>query len=139
AAPIIHCVRDPRDTCVSCFMSSILPGPHPYISDLSDLGFAYRQYERLMVHWKHVIPQPILEVGYEGLVDDLEAGSRRIIEFVGLDWHDACLRFHASGRIVRTASYDQVRRPIYRSSIGRYKRFERHLRPLLDALAADPG
>ncbi|MHC4769614.1 MAG: tetratricopeptide repeat-containing sulfotransferase family protein [Planctomycetota bacterium] len=139
AAPIIHCVRDPRDTCVSCFMSSILPGPHPYISDLRDLGFAYGQYERLMEHWKQVVKQPILEVGYEALVDNLEAESRRIIEFVGLGWDDACLRFHASGRIVRTASYEQVRQPIYRSSIGRYKRFERHLGPLLEALAAEPG
>ncbi|MHC4304057.1 MAG: tetratricopeptide repeat-containing sulfotransferase family protein [Planctomycetota bacterium] len=139
AAPIIHCTRDPRDTCVSCYMSSILPGPHPYISDLRDLGFAYRQYERLMAHWKHVIPQPILEVGYEALVDDLEGESRRIIAFLGLDWDDACLRFHASGRIVRTASYEQVRQPIYRSSIGRHQRFENHLGPLLEALAADPA
>jgi hypothetical protein len=136
AAPVIHCVRDPRDTCVSCYMSSILPGPHPYITDLRDLGFAYGQYERLMEHWKRVVTQPILEVGYEALVDDLEAESRRIIEFVGLDWHDACLRFHASGRIVRTASYEQVRRPIYRSSIGRYQRFEQHLGPLMEALRA---
>ena len=75
----------------------------------------------------------------ELFVDDLEAESRRIIEFVGLGWDDACLRFHASGRIVRTASYEQVRQPIYRSSIGRYKRFERHLGPLLEALAADAG
>jgi tetratricopeptide (TPR) repeat protein len=137
AAPIIHCFRDPRDTCVSGYMSSILPGPHPYISDLRDLGFAYGQYRRLMAHWKQVLPQPILEVRYEALVDDLEAESRRIIEFLGLDWHEACLQFHASGRIVRTASYEQVRQPIYRSSIGRYKHFERHLGPLFEALAAD--
>jgi tetratricopeptide (TPR) repeat protein len=135
-APIIHCFRDPRDTCVSCYMSSILPGPHPYISDLGDLGFAHGQHERLMGHWKRVLRQPILEVGYEALVDGLEAEARRIIEFLGLDWDDTCLRFHASGRIVRTASYEQVRQPIYRSSVGRYRRFERHLGPLLEALAA---
>jgi tetratricopeptide (TPR) repeat protein len=136
AAPIIHCVRDPRDTCVSCYMSSIMPASHPYISELADLGFAYGQYLRLMEHWRQAIPQPMLEIGYEALVDDLEGGSRRIVEFLGLDWDDACLRFHASGRIVRTASYEQVRQPIYRSSIGRYKRFERHLGPLLEALPA---
>jgi tetratricopeptide (TPR) repeat protein len=135
AAPIIHCVRDPRDTCISCFTSSILPGPHPYISDLRDLGFAYGQYVRLMEHWKAVVARPMLEVSYEALVDDLEAGARRIIEFVGLEWDDACLRFHDSGRIVRTASYEQVRQPIYRSSIGRYRRYEGHLGPLLEALA----
>jgi tetratricopeptide (TPR) repeat protein len=139
AAPVIHCFRDPRDTCVSCYMSSILPGPHPYISDLGDLGFAYGQYQRLVAHWKQALGQPILDVGYEALVDDLEGESRRIIEFLGLPWDDACLRFHASGRIVRTASYEQVRRPIYRSSIGRHERFERHLGPLLEALAASPS
>jgi hypothetical protein len=116
-------------------MSNILPGPHPYISDLGDLGFAYGRYERLMAHWKHVLRQPILEVGYEALVDNLEGESRRIIEHLGLEWDDACLRFHASGRIVRTASYEQVRRPIYRSSVGRHQRFERHLGPLIEALS----
>ncbi|MHC4273966.1 MAG: tetratricopeptide repeat-containing sulfotransferase family protein [Planctomycetota bacterium] len=135
AAPIIHCFRDPRDTCVSCYMSNILPGPHPYISDLGDLGFAYGRYEQLMAHWKHALRQPILEVGYEALVDNLEGESRRIIEHVGLEWDDACLQFHATGRVVRTASYEQVRQPIYRSSIGRYKRFERHLGALIEALS----
>jgi tetratricopeptide (TPR) repeat protein len=135
AAPIIHCFRDPRDTCVSCYMSSILPRAHPWISDLGDIGFAYGEYQRLIAHWRRVVTQPILEVGYEALVDDLEGESRRIIEFIGLEWDDACLQFHATGRVVRTASYEQVRQPIYRSSIGRYKRFERHLGPLMKALS----
>ncbi|MHC4082784.1 MAG: tetratricopeptide repeat-containing sulfotransferase family protein [Planctomycetota bacterium] len=139
AARIIHCRRDPRDTCVSCYMSGIYPQALPFITDLHNLGFAYRQYERLMEHWSQALPQPILEVVYEAVVDDLEGESRRIIEFCGLDWDDGCLEFHASGRNVRTASYEQVRQPIYRSSIGRYERFERHLGPLLEALAADPG
>ena len=135
-ARIIHCHRDLRDTCLSCYMSGILPGPHPYVSDLGDLGFAYRQYERLMAHWRAVLPQPILDVGYETLVDDLEGETRRIIDFCGLGWDDRCLRFHTSGRIVRTASYEQVRRPLYRTSIGRWKNYERHLGPLLEALGA---
>jgi hypothetical protein len=135
AARIIHCRRDPRDICVSCYMNSILPQGLPYVTDLHNLGFAYRQYERLMEHWSKALAQPMLEVVYEAVVDDLEGEARRIIEFIGLDWDDACLQFHASGRIVRTASYEQVRQPIYRSSIGRYKRFERHLGPLLEALA----
>jgi len=139
AARIIHCRRDPRDTCISCYMSGIYPQTLPFITDLHNLGFAYRQYERLMEHWSSVLTQPILEIVYEAVVDDLEGESRRIIEFCDLDWDDRCLRFHASGRSVRTASYEQVRQPIYRSSIGRYKRFERHLGPLLEALAADPG
>ena len=133
-ATIIHCHRDPRDTCISCYTSGILPRPHPYISDLGDLGFAYRQYERLMAHWKQALPMKILDVGYEALVDDLDGQSRRIIDFCGLGWDDRCLKFHASGRTVRTASYEQVRQPIYRSSIGRYKGFEQHIGPLLEAL-----
>ncbi len=136
-ARIIHCHRDPRDTCVSCYMSGILPGPHPYICDLAHLGFAYRQYERLMAHWKAALPMPVLDVAYETLVDDLDGSSRRLVAFAGLEWDDRCLDFHASGRTVRTASYDQVRRPIYRSSVGRWQRFERHLGPLLEALEAD--
>ena len=102
---------------------------------LEHLGFAYRQYERLMAHWRQALPVPMLDVPYEMLVDDLDTFCRRTIEFVGLEWDDRCLEFHASGRTVRTASYDQVRRPIYRSSIGRYQRYEAHLSPLLDALA----
>jgi Flp pilus assembly protein TadD len=137
AARIILCRRDPRDTCVSCYMCSILPQALPYITDLRNLGFAYGQHLRLLEHWKRVLPQPMLEVVYEAVVDDLEAESRRIIDFCGLDWDDRCLSFHDSGRIVRTMSYEQVRRPIYRSSIGRYKRFEPHLGPLFEALAAD--
>ncbi|MEE8458219.1 MAG: sulfotransferase [Phycisphaerales bacterium] len=133
-ATIIHCHRDPRDTCISCYMSGILPRPHPYISDLGDLGFAYRQYRRLIEHWKQALPMQILDVGYEALVDDLDGQARRIIDFCGLPWNDRCLEFHASGRTVRTASYEQVRQPIYRSSIGRYKGFEKHIRPLLEAL-----
>jgi Flp pilus assembly protein TadD len=139
SATIIHCRRDPRDTCVSCYMSNILPQRYPYVTDLGHLGLAYRQYERLMSHWTQVLDLRVLDVTYEGLVDDLEADARRIIEFCGLAWDDRCLRFHASGRVVKTLSYDQVRQPIYRSSIARHKRFERHLGPLLEALAAGPG
>ena len=133
-ATIIHCHRDPRDTCISCYTSGILPRPHPYICDLGDLGFAYGQYERLMAHWKQALPIKILDVRYETLVDDLDGETRRIIDFCGLPWDDRCLQFHASGRTVRTASYEQVRQPIYRSSIGRYKGFEQHIAPLLEAL-----
>jgi hypothetical protein len=76
----------------------------------------------------------MLDVPYEALVDDLEAWARRLIEHCGLEWDEACLRFHQSGREVRTASNVQVRRPIYAASVGRWRRFERHLGPLLEAL-----
>ena len=138
-AAVIHCRRDPRDTCVACFMSNILAERYPYVKDLRHLGLAYRQYERLMDHWRRELDLPMLEVTYEALVDDLEAQARRIIEACGLPWDDRCLRFHESGRVVKTLSYDQVRQPIYRSSIGRYRRYERHLGPLLEALAISSG
>ena len=87
-----------------------------------------------MAHWKDVLELALLDIGYEELVDDLEGGCRRIIEFCGLDWDEKCLSFHTSGRPVMTLSYDQVRQPIYRSSVGRYKRFEKHLGPLVEVL-----
>ena len=131
---VIHCRRDPRDTCLSCYTSNILPERFPWVTDLRHLGLVYRQYERLMAHWQSVLDTPMLEVRYEELVDDLEGHARRIIDFCGLQWNEACLRFHASGRVVTTLSYDQVRQPVYRSSVGRYKGYERHLAPLREAL-----
>ena len=98
------------------------------------LGAYYRQYERLMQHWKKVIRLPLLEIRYENMVADQETWSRQLVEFCGLPWDDSCLRFHESGRAVRTASYDQVRRPMYKTSAGRWQRYERHLGPLLKAL-----
>jgi tetratricopeptide (TPR) repeat protein len=133
-ARVIHCIRNPLDTCVSCFATP-LPAVHAYATDLALLASAYRQYRRLMDHWKAVIDLPILDVAYEELVDDPEGQCRRLIAFAGLDWDDRCLRFHESDRVTRTASLDQVRRPIYRSSIGRHTRFETHIGPLRQALA----
>ena len=136
-ARVIHCRRDPRDTCLSCYFSYLLPESNPFASDLADLGFAYREYERLMQHWAEVLPLPILEVPYEAVVDDAETWIRRIVDFLGLPWHDACLDFHTSGRAVRTLSYDQVRRPIYRSSIARHEHYTEHLEPLRRALTGE--
>lgn len=133
-ARMIHCRRDPMDTCLSCFMASLSPSRHPYIADLSSLGFYYRQYDRLMRHWREV-GIDMLEVQYEELVMDQERVSRKIIDFCDLDWDPRCLRFHESGRLVLTLSYDQVRRPLYTSAIGRYKKYEKHLGLLRAALS----
>ena len=132
-ARIIHCVRDARDTCLSCYFQDF-GARHAYSADLAHLGAYYRQYERLMQHWKKVIRLPLLEIRYENMVADQETWSRQLVEFCGLPWDDSCLRFHESGRAVRTASYDQVRRPMYKTSAGRWQRYERHLGPLLKAL-----
>ncbi len=133
-ARIIHCRRHPLDTCLSCYMGGILPARAPYVTCLRNLGLAYRQYERLMRHWQAVLDTPILEIVYEDLVADLEGTSRRMIDFLGLDWDEQCLRFYESGRAVLTLSYAQVNKPIYTSAVGRYRHYEKHLVPLKEAL-----
>lgn len=132
-ARIVHCVRDPRDTCVSCFLQHF-PGPEnqAYSRDVGTLAHYYRQYVRLMEHWRVVLSMPILEVRYESIVEDKEREARRLIEFAGLEWDAACLESHRAARAVVTLSADQVRRPMYRSSMGRWERFERHLGPILE-------
>jgi tetratricopeptide (TPR) repeat protein len=133
-ARIIHLRRDPVDTCLSCF-SRLFPRSLPYSYDLGELGRYYRAYERLMAHWRRVLPaDAMLDVQYEALVDDFEPQARRIVAYCGLEWDDACARFYETERVVRTASFAQVRRPIYRDSIGRWRPYEPMLQPLLAAL-----
>ena len=138
AAKLVHCRRTPVDTCLSCFMEPLTPASHPYATDLRHLGQHYRQYERLMQHWHDILDVPILDVQYEELVDDQAGVSRQIVEFCGLPWDDACLRYYEVKRTDRTLSFDQVRRPIYGSSVARAERFGSLLDPLREALAQDP-
>lgn len=139
-ARVIYCRRDPVDTCLACYTEQLV-GPHTYSNDLRMLGLTQRLCERLWRHWQAVLKIPVLEVNYEDVVDDQEGQSRRIMEFVGLPWDDACLRFYEAdqGRKRHTAaptlSYAQVRKPIYRTSLGRAKAFEKHLATLHEALA----
>jgi tetratricopeptide (TPR) repeat protein len=130
---IIHCRRDPIDTCLSCYLQNF-GEPQGFTLDLHDLGVYYREYERLMAHWKQVLPLPIFELQYEELTAEPEAVSRAVVAFCDLDWDERCLRFHETDRPVRTASMLQVRKPMYRSAVGRWKRYEKHLGPLLAAL-----
>jgi hypothetical protein len=136
-ARVIHCRRDPLDTCLSCYFQQFNQG-QTFSYDLSDLGHHYRQYQRLMRHWQSVISLPMLDVHYEDLVADQEAMSRKMLEFCGLDWTDECMRFYESKRYVATASYDQVRQPIYHKSVGRWRHYERYLGPLKTALGDLP-
>jgi hypothetical protein len=131
-ARIIHCQRDPRDTCVSCFCENF-EGVR-YSTSLENLGQYYVEYERLMAFWRKVLPNPLFEVQYEDLVDRQEAVSRDLVAFCGLDWDDRCLQFHETRRTVQTASNLQVRQPMYASSVGRWRRYEKHLEPLLKLL-----
>ena len=132
-ARVIHCRRNALDLCLSCYFHDFRAA-HAYTYDLGELGAYYRNYERLMAHWRDVLPIAMLEIDYENLVADQEAESQRIIEFCGLEWDGACLRFHDSGRAVFTASNWQVRQPIYATSVGRWRNYEAHLDPLKSAL-----
>lgn len=132
-APIIHCKRDAMDNCLSIFFQSFA-GEHPYAYNLNNLGHHYRQYERLMAHWHDVLPGRILDIQYEETIADPEYWSRKLIEHVGLEWDDACLAPHKLERTVKTASHWQVRQPIYKTSVARWKHYESHLKPLKEAL-----
>jgi len=132
-ARIIHCVRDPRDTCVSCYTTSF-QSDRGFTCDLTELGQTYRLYWQLMTHWRAVLPGGLFEVRYENLVSDLDIEARRMVDYLGLDWSDECLDFHENPRRVLTASMTQVRQPAYTSSIGRWQRYQDHIQPLLAAL-----
>jgi hypothetical protein len=132
-AHVIHCTRDPRDTCLSIYFQAFSPA-NSYASNLEHTGFYYRLYEKLMRHFKEVLSISVLDVTYEDLVINQEQVSRKLIDFVGLDWHERCLAFHQTSRYVATPSYDQVREKMYTSSIGRWRRYEKYLAPLLKAL-----
>jgi len=133
AARVIFCRRDLRDTCLSCYFCHFSQ-PVLYAHDLVDCGLRALEIERLANHWRSVLPLRMLTIDYEALVADLESESRRLIEFLGLDWEPACLDFQHTVRPVFTGSSWQVRKPIFRRSVGRWRRYERHLQPLLEVL-----
>lgn len=134
-AKIIHVKRDPVDTCVSCF-TRLFNRHQDATYDLRELGMHYANYARLMQHWRSILPATsFMEVHYEDVVADIEGQARRLIDGVGLPWNDACLEFYKTSRSVRTASVAQVRQPIYSSSVGRWRHYEKFLSPLFEALA----
>lgn len=135
-ARIIHVRRDPRDTCLSCFFQNF-GNTHTYSTDLRALGEVYGIYRDLMAHWSASLRMPILHIDYEAIVVEPATSVRRLLAFCGLSWQEECLNFHATSRYVHTASYDQVRRPLYDSSVGRWRHYEQHLDELLEALPRD--
>ena len=133
-ARIVHLIRDPVDTCLSCF-SKLFSYPLSFTYDLGELGRYHSAYQRLMAYWRTVLPPgAMLEVRYEALVENLADEARRLVDYCQLPWNDACLRFHQTNRIVSTASATQVRQPIYSSSVGRWRPDAALLRPLLEGL-----
>lgn len=137
-AKIIHCQRDPRDNCLSCYFQMLNFG-HSYSFDLESCGQFYGHYRRLMRHYKPLLAgeplnMPIFENVYEDMVANQEQRTRELLEFIGLEFDSACLDFHNSGRVAITLSNDQVRQPMYKSSTKRYERYAKHIGALTAAL-----
>lgn len=134
-ARIIHAMRDPMDSCFSNY-ARLFSDDMDFAYDLGTLGRYYIRYITLMEHWHAVLPAGyVLDLRYEELVADTAQQTRRLLDFLGLPWHEGCLQFHQNQRSVRTASLAQVRQPIYRTSIARWKHFASHLQPLLNIVA----
>ena len=134
-ARVVHCRREPLDVCLSIYFQRFAHG-HYYAYDFDDIAAYYAEYERLMGHWRDVLPLEILDVQYEKLLDAQESETHRMLAHCELDWEDACLAFHRNQRPVRTASSWQVRQPLYRTAKARWKKFEPHLDRLKKALSA---
>lgn len=126
-------MRNPLDTGLSCYFQNFARGLR-FTYKLEHLGLAYRGYLKVMEHWRKVLPMRVLDVQYEQMVSDQEQTSRELIEFCGLAWDERCLDFHRQSRGVKTASFWQVRQPLYNSSVGRWRHYEKQLAPLIDAL-----
>lgn len=133
-AKIVHVKRNPVDTCLSCY-TRLFNKSQFQSYDLEEIGRYYRNYAALMDHWRSVLPAgSFYEIQYEDIIADAEGQSRALIDYCGLEWNDACLDFHKTERNIRTASVTQVRQPIYKTSVEKWRHYEKHLGPLLNAL-----
>lgn len=135
-AKIIDARRHPLDSCFGCFKQHFAYG-QTFSYDLVEIADYYREYRRMMRHWHEVLPGRVLEVRYEDMVRDQEGQTRRLLEHCGLEFEDACLRFYETERPVRTASSEQVRRPIYESSLNHWRHFREELAPVIEILGED--
>ncbi len=133
-AHVIHCIRHPLDTALSCYFQNFAGQGIPFSYRQEDIALYYNRYLEVMEHWRRHSGLAFHEVVYEELVSDQETVSRELVAFLGLEWDPACLQFHQLDRLVATASHAQVRRPMYRSSLGRYRHYEQWLGPLIDGI-----
>lgn len=133
-APIMHCVRDPMDTCLSIYFQHFAHPRNTYAYALDNIAFFYRQYQELMAYWRQVLPAPLYEVRYEELVRNPDREIRALIAAAGLEWDPACLESHKHTERIDTASAWQARQPIYSASSGRWHRYAHHLDDLRKAL-----
>ncbi|MDF1809178.1 MAG: sulfotransferase [Phycisphaerales bacterium] len=132
-AKVIHCLRSPVDSCLSSYFQNFGVNV-PYSRDLVSLGKQYVAHRQVMDHWYEVLDLEILQSPYEQLVDDSENRSRLLVDHIGLEFDEQCLRFHDSKKYIGTASSVQVRKPIYKSSRERWRNYEKHIGPLIDQL-----
>jgi tetratricopeptide (TPR) repeat protein len=132
-AKIVHCTRDPRDMGLSIWQLSF-QNNIPWAYDQAEIGRYYKAYRRVMAHWEKLFPGAILEMNYETLVQNQERETRRLLDFCGLPFDEACLNFHEKTGKVSTASAAQVRQPMYLNSINKWKKYEKYLQPMIDAL-----
>jgi tetratricopeptide (TPR) repeat protein len=134
AAKFVHTVRNPLDNCLSIYFQHLDQNAMSYSSDLRDTGHYYGQYRRLMAHWKSLFAQDIFDFSYDKLVREPALQLEKLLAFLELDWDDRCLQFHGLANTVKTASYWQVRRPLYAEASGRWRNYRAHLTPLQEAL-----
>jgi len=139
-ARIVHVRRHPLDTCLSIYKTNLQDQLFDYGCNLGQLGYYYRMYLRLMQHWRDVLPRGVMyELDYEGLVANQEGETRKLLDACDLEWDDHCLQFNKMDNLVRTASVAQVRRSIYTDSVSGWKRYEKHLQPLIRILGTEYG
>jgi tetratricopeptide (TPR) repeat protein len=136
-ATVIHCRRDLRDVALSCWTADFRSVP--WASDAAHIGAIFREYQRIMDHWRATLTAPIHEVDYEEIVSDFQGAARRLISAIDLDWHPACGEFHRTPRPVHTGSRVQVRQPIHTRSVARWKHYEQELADLFASLPTSPG
>jgi hypothetical protein len=137
-ARIVHCVRNPLDTCLSIYQHP-LSKAHDYAHEFENLASFYLNYRRLMDHWQDLMPGRIYHHNYEATVQNFEPSVRSLLNYCGLNFHRACLEFHKTERVIRTPSASQVRTPLYSSSVGRWRRYEAQLAPLKQLLEKGLG
>jgi tetratricopeptide (TPR) repeat protein len=135
-AKIIHCRRNPGDTCLSCYKQNFASGQY-WSYSLEELAAEYNRYLDIMDYWRRLLPGRFIDIDYEQTVGDFENQARRLVDYIGLEWDDACLEPHKHKRMVLTASKAQVTKPVYKSSVEKWRRYEAHLKPLMDNIDMD--
>ena len=135
-ATIIHCRRNPLDTCLSCYFQEFSRG-HPYSQKLETLGNYYLGYVKVMKHWFSILEKPVFNLDYEELISKPEETITALLNSIGLDWEENCLEFYKNRRVIQTQSQDQVRQALYSKSVGRWQNYEEHIQPLIGILGTE--